>query len=49
MSASTSPLPNPKGPGSASEAPSLPAGFSETFTSQYVETGELRQHVVVGW
>jgi pimeloyl-ACP methyl ester carboxylesterase len=29
-------------------APHLPAGFSHTFTSQYIQTGDLRQHVVIG-
>ena len=24
------------------------AGFADTFTSRYVDTGELRQHVVTG-
>jgi len=38
----------PTGPGSVSGAPNLPTGFADTFTSQYVDTGELRQHVVVG-
>src|ERR1700749_4407144 len=38
----------PQGPGSASGAPNLPAGFTDTFTSQYVDTGELRLHAVTG-
>jgi len=38
----------PEGPGSVSGAPTLPAGFADTFTSRYVDTGELRQHVVTG-
>jgi pimeloyl-ACP methyl ester carboxylesterase len=38
----------PEGPGSVSGAPELPAGFADTFTSRYVDTGELRQHVVTG-
>jgi pimeloyl-ACP methyl ester carboxylesterase len=38
----------PEGPGSVSGAPNLPDGFTETFTSSYVEAGRLRQHVVVG-
>jgi pimeloyl-ACP methyl ester carboxylesterase len=41
-------LPTPQGPGSVSGAPDLPAGFTGTFTSRYVDTGELRQHVVTG-
>jgi pimeloyl-ACP methyl ester carboxylesterase len=40
--------PTPKGPGSVSGAPNLPAGFTDTFTSRYVDTGELRLHAVIG-
>ncbi|TWP48494.1 alpha/beta hydrolase [Lentzea tibetensis] len=40
--------PAAEGPGSASGAPQLPAGFTETFTSRFVEAGGLRQHVVIG-
>ena len=40
--------PDPEGPGSVSGAPNLPAGFTDTFTSHYVNAGGLRQHVVVG-
>jgi pimeloyl-ACP methyl ester carboxylesterase len=40
--------PTPQGPGSVSGAPGLPDGFAGTFTSRYVDTGELRQHVVTG-
>ena len=38
----------PKGPGSVAGAPNLPDGFVGTFTSQYVDTPGLRQHVVTG-
>jgi len=38
----------PEGPGSVSGAPHLPEGFRGTFTSQYVDTGEVRIHAVVG-
>jgi pimeloyl-ACP methyl ester carboxylesterase len=38
----------PEGPGSVVGAPHLPDGFAGTFTSRYVVTGELRQHVVTG-
>lgn len=38
----------PTGPGSVSGAPNLPPGFSDTFTSRYVEIGGLRLHVVIG-
>jgi pimeloyl-ACP methyl ester carboxylesterase len=40
--------PTPAGPGSASGAPSLPAGFSDVFTSRHVDTGDLRLHAVTG-
>jgi pimeloyl-ACP methyl ester carboxylesterase len=38
----------PEGPGSVSGAPHLPEGFTDTFTSRYVDTGELRLHAVTG-
>src|SRR6266849_2798634 len=38
----------PQGPGSVSGAPNLPAGFTDTFTSRYIDTGELRLHTVIG-
>jgi pimeloyl-ACP methyl ester carboxylesterase len=38
----------PEGPGSVAGAPSLPAGFADTFTSRYVDAGEVRLHAVVG-
>jgi pimeloyl-ACP methyl ester carboxylesterase len=38
----------PEGPGSASGAPNLPDGFTTTFTSRYIDTDDLRQHVVTG-
>jgi pimeloyl-ACP methyl ester carboxylesterase len=41
-------MPTAEGPGSASGAPHLPAGFWDTFTSRYIQTGDLRQHVVTG-
>jgi len=47
MTASTRPS-TPEGPGSVSGAPNLPAGFSDTFTSRYIDTGELRLHAVIG-
>jgi pimeloyl-ACP methyl ester carboxylesterase len=40
--------PAPDGPGSAAGAPNLPEGFTGRFTSRYVDTGDLRQHVVTG-
>ena len=48
MSSSPAPLPTPEGPGSVSGAPNLPAGFTDTFTSRYIDTGELRLHAVIG-
>jgi pimeloyl-ACP methyl ester carboxylesterase len=48
MSSSPSDLPTPDGPGSVSGAPNLPEGFTGTFTSRYIDTGDLRQHVVTG-
>jgi len=38
----------PEGPGSVSGAPNPPEGFTDTFTSPYVDTGELRLHAVIG-
>ena len=48
MSSSSTGLPIPEGPGSVSGAPNLPAGFTDTFTSRYVDTGDLRLHAVIG-
>ncbi|HEX3267786.1 MAG TPA: alpha/beta hydrolase [Gaiellaceae bacterium] len=48
MSSTSTGPPTPEGPGSASGAPNLPAGFTDTFTSRYIDTGWLRQHVVIG-
>jgi len=38
----------PEGPGSVSGAPNLPAGFTDTFTSRYIDTGKVRLHAVIG-
>jgi pimeloyl-ACP methyl ester carboxylesterase len=38
----------PAGPGSVSGAPNLPNGFADTFSSRYVDTGELHLHAVIG-
>jgi hypothetical protein len=38
----------PDHPGSVMRAPNLPAGFTDTFASVYVDTGEVRLHAVVG-
>ena len=48
MSSSTTELAIAEGPGSVTAAPHLPAGFRDTFTSRYVDTGELRLHAVIG-
>jgi pimeloyl-ACP methyl ester carboxylesterase len=48
MSSSPTQLPTPEGPGSVSGAPNLPAGFTDTFTSRYIDTQGLRQHAVIG-
>ena len=48
MSSSAASLPVPEGPGSVAGAPNLPEGFTSTFTSRYIDTGDLRQHVVTG-
>jgi pimeloyl-ACP methyl ester carboxylesterase len=48
MSPSSTRLPTPEGPGSVSGAPNLPEGFTDTFTSRYVDAGGLRQHAVIG-
>ena len=38
----------PEGPGSVSGVPNLPAGFAGTFTSRYIDAGEVRLHAVTG-
>ena len=48
MSSSSAPLPTPEGPGSVSGAPNLPVGFTDTFTSRFIDVGELRLHAVIG-
>ena len=37
-----------EGPASSSGAPNLPVGFTNTFTSRYVEAHGLRLHAVIG-
>ena len=37
-----------EGPGSVSQAPNLPAGFADTFTSRHVDAGDGRLHAVTG-
>ena len=48
MSSSSAPLSSPEGPGSVSGAPNFPEGFTDTFTSRYIDTAELRLHTVIG-
>jgi pimeloyl-ACP methyl ester carboxylesterase len=48
MSTSSPRLATPEGPGSVTGAPGLPHGFSDTFSSRYVDTGKLRLHAVIG-
>ena len=48
MSSASADPPTPEGPGSISGAPNLPAGFTDTFTSRYIDTAGLRQHVITG-
>jgi enoyl-CoA hydratase/carnithine racemase/pimeloyl-ACP methyl ester carboxylesterase len=48
MSTSSTRLPTPEGLGSVAGAPNLPVGFTDTFTSRYVDTGALRLHAVIG-
>jgi pimeloyl-ACP methyl ester carboxylesterase len=48
MSSSASRMPTPEGPGSVFGAPNLPSGFTDTFTSRYIDANGLRQHVVTG-
>jgi pimeloyl-ACP methyl ester carboxylesterase len=48
MSASATGSRKPEGLGSASGAPNLPPGFTDTFTSCYIDSGELRLHAVIG-
>jgi hypothetical protein len=48
MSSSSTGLQTPEDPGSASGAPNLPAGFTDTLTNRYIDAGELRQHGVIG-
>jgi pimeloyl-ACP methyl ester carboxylesterase len=44
----TNSSPTPEGPDSVSGAPHLPEGFTDTFTSRYIDTGDVRLHAVVG-
>src|SRR5580704_7333851 len=48
MSSGLSRFPTGEGRGSVSRAPKLPAAFADTFTSRYVDAGEVRLHAVTG-
>ena len=39
---------SPHGPGSVQGAPNLPSGFSDTFSSRFVDAGSVRHHAVIG-
>jgi pimeloyl-ACP methyl ester carboxylesterase len=41
-------LPIAEGPGSVSQAPHLPDEFTDTFTSRYIDAGQVRLHAVIG-
>jgi pimeloyl-ACP methyl ester carboxylesterase len=38
----------PEGPGSVHGAPDLPAGFTDTFASRFIDAGDVRLHAVIG-
>jgi hypothetical protein len=38
----------PEGPGSVSGAPNLPEGFADTFTSRFIDAGDVHLHAVIG-
>jgi pimeloyl-ACP methyl ester carboxylesterase len=48
MSSVSTQLPLAEGRGSVSEVPNLPDGFTDTFSSRFVDIGELRLHAVIG-
>jgi hypothetical protein len=48
MSSTSTQLAMAQGRGSVTEAPNLPEGFTDTFTSRYVDIGDLRLHAVIG-
>jgi pimeloyl-ACP methyl ester carboxylesterase len=48
MSSTAIQLPIAEGRGSVSGVPSLPDGFTDTFSSRFVDIGELRLHAVIG-
>ncbi len=48
MASPATSLPTAEGHGSVSGAPNLPDGFTDTFTSRFVDIGDLRLHAVIG-
>jgi pimeloyl-ACP methyl ester carboxylesterase len=48
MTSPATSLPTAEGHGSVSSAPNLPDGFANTFTSRFVDIGDLRLHAVIG-
>jgi pimeloyl-ACP methyl ester carboxylesterase len=48
MQVDISRFPVAEGRGAVAQAPGLPPGFTDTFSSRIVEAGGLRQHVVIG-
>jgi len=48
LSTSSTRLPAAEGRGSVSQAPNLPADFTDTFSSRYVDAGDVRLHAVIG-
>jgi len=48
MNASLTQFPTVEGIGSVTGAPNLPTGFTDTFTSRVIDTGEVRLHAVIG-
>ena len=47
MSSFSASLSTSEDPGSVSGAPNLPVGFTDTFTSKYVDTGEVCLYAVI--
>ena len=48
MNISATQFPAAEGRGSVSEAPDLPAGFADTFSSRYIQAGDVQLHAVIG-
>ena len=48
LTALTARFPVADGVGSVTQAPNLPEGFADTFTSRFIEANGIRQHVVIG-